>query len=72
MDELVFQKTGIHSDFFPPRTFLTRSYPTMKKNNPDTPILIREAQGTLPKIYARYGSSIPPRLSLIRSRNSRN
>lgn len=57
MDELVFQKTGIHSDF-PPRTFLTRSYPTMKKNNPDTPILIREAQGTLPKIYARYGPSI--------------
>ena len=27
----------------------------MKKNNPDTPILLREAQGVLPKIYARYG-----------------
>jgi hypothetical protein len=26
----------------------------MKKNNPNTPILLREAQGTLPKIYARY------------------
>lgn len=26
----------------------------MKKNNPTTPILLREAQGTLPKIYARY------------------
>ncbi len=38
------------------RTFLTRAYPTMKKNNPDTPILIREAQGILPKVYARYGS----------------
>lgn len=37
------------------RTFLTRAYPTMKKNNPNTPILLREAQGTLPKIYARYG-----------------
>lgn len=36
------------------RTFLTRAYPTMKKNNPNTPILLREAQGTLPKIYARY------------------
>ncbi|CAK7207506.1 hypothetical protein SEUCBS139899_010316 [Sporothrix eucalyptigena] len=36
------------------RSFLTRAYPTMKKNNPNTPILIREAQGTLPKVYARY------------------
>ncbi|KAI2465430.1 NADH dehydrogenase, alpha subcomplex, subunit 2 [Annulohypoxylon bovei var. microspora] len=36
------------------RTFLTRAYPTMKKNNPYTPILLREASGTLPKIYARY------------------
>ncbi|KAI0913114.1 NADH dehydrogenase, alpha subcomplex, subunit 2 [Ustulina deusta] len=36
------------------RTFLTRAYPTMKKNNPHTPILIREAAGTIPKIYARY------------------
>ncbi|RYO77273.1 hypothetical protein DL762_009361 [Monosporascus cannonballus] len=36
------------------RTFLTRAYPTMKKNNPHTPILIREAQGMLPKVYARY------------------
>ncbi|KAI1077509.1 thioredoxin-like protein [Whalleya microplaca] len=36
------------------RTFLTRAYPTMKKNNPYTPILMREAAGTLPKIYARY------------------
>ena len=26
----------------------------MKKNNPNVPILIREAQGTLPKVYARY------------------
>ncbi|KAI9163231.1 NADH-ubiquinone oxidoreductase 10.5 kDa subunit [Paramyrothecium foliicola] len=36
------------------RSFLTRAYPTMKKNNPQTPILLREAAGTLPKIYARY------------------
>jgi NADH dehydrogenase (ubiquinone) 1 alpha subcomplex subunit 2 len=26
----------------------------MKKNNPSTPILLREAAGTLPKVYARY------------------
>jgi NADH dehydrogenase (ubiquinone) 1 alpha subcomplex subunit 2 len=27
----------------------------MKKNNPNTPILIREATGTSPKVWARYG-----------------
>jgi len=36
------------------RSFLTRSYPTMKKSNPDTPILLREAAGTIPKVYARF------------------
>jgi len=36
------------------RAFLTRAYPTMKKNNPYTPILIREALGVEPKIWARY------------------
>lgn len=42
------------------RSFLTRAYPTMKKNNPNTPILLREAAGTLPKVYARYGASERP------------
>jgi NADH dehydrogenase (ubiquinone) 1 alpha subcomplex subunit 2 len=28
----------------------------MKKNNPQTPIMLREAAGTLPKVYARYGA----------------
>lgn len=37
------------------RSFLKRAYPTMKKNNPNTPILIREATGTSPKVWARYG-----------------
>ena len=37
------------------RAFITRAYPTLKKNNPNIPILIREAQGTVPKVYARYG-----------------
>ncbi|KAK7180089.1 nadh-ubiquinone oxidoreductase 105 kda subunit [Paraphaeosphaeria sporulosa] len=36
------------------RSFLTKSYPTMKKHNPYTPILIREASGTEPRLYARY------------------
>ncbi|MCJ1408405.1 hypothetical protein MMC19_002480 [Ptychographa xylographoides] len=36
------------------RSFLTRAYPTMKKNNPHTPIMLREALGVEPKVYARY------------------
>lgn len=36
------------------RAFLTRAYPTMKKNNPHIPILIREAMGVEPKIWTRY------------------
>ncbi|CAK7239120.1 MAG: hypothetical protein STHCBS139747_000544 [Sporothrix thermara] len=48
----LFCQTGEHSAAT--RSFLTRAYPTMKKNNPTTPILLREAQGTLPKVYARY------------------
>lgn len=39
------------------RSFLNRAYPTMKKNNPYVPILIREASGTEPRVFARYGAS---------------
>ena len=42
------------------RSFLARAYPTMKKNNPHTPIMLREAAGTQPRVYARYGQSIHP------------
>lgn len=27
----------------------------MKKNNPYTPIMLREAMGTEPRVFARYG-----------------
>ena len=27
----------------------------MKKNNPNIPIMMREAAGTVPKVFARYG-----------------
>lgn len=30
----------------------------MKKHNPETPILMREAAGTLPRVYARYGTTL--------------
>lgn len=40
------------------RDFIARSYPTMKKHNPNTPILIREAFGTPAKVFARFGTSV--------------
>lgn len=42
--------------FLVSRSFLTRAYPTMKKNNPSIPIMLRDASGTSPKVYARYGT----------------
>ncbi|CCF47622.1 NADH-ubiquinone oxidoreductase 10.5 kDa subunit [Colletotrichum higginsianum] len=45
-------------------SFITRAYPTMKKNNPQTPILLREAAGTLPKVYARYEFGVEKSQSL--------
>jgi NADH dehydrogenase (ubiquinone) 1 alpha subcomplex subunit 2 len=42
------------------RNFLTRTYPTMKKHNPHTPIMIREASGIEPTVYARFGASVMP------------
>jgi NADH dehydrogenase (ubiquinone) 1 alpha subcomplex subunit 2 len=32
----------------------------MKKNNPNIPIMLREAAGTQPQIFARYGPSPCP------------
>jgi hypothetical protein len=43
------------------RNFLTRSYPAMKKANPSIPIMIREASGTQPTVYARFGALHPGR-----------
>jgi len=48
----LFCQTSEHSG--PTRSFLSRAYPTMKKNNPHTPIMLREAAGTAPRVYARY------------------
>ncbi|KAH9875271.1 hypothetical protein J1614_004762, partial [Plenodomus biglobosus] len=46
------------------RNFLTRSYPTMKKHNPHTPIMIREASGTEPTLYARFDFGKEKKVSL--------
>jgi NADH dehydrogenase (ubiquinone) 1 alpha subcomplex subunit 2 len=32
----------------------------MKKHNPHTPIMIREASGIEPTVYARFGASVMP------------
>ncbi|KAK0110082.1 hypothetical protein ONS95_002738 [Cadophora gregata] len=48
----LFCQTGEHS--VATRSFLARTYPTMKKHNPNTPIMLREAAGTQPRVYARY------------------
>lgn len=37
---------------------MNRAYPTMKKHNPHTPIMMREAAGTEPQVFARYGTTI--------------
>ncbi|CAH0015803.1 unnamed protein product [Clonostachys rhizophaga] len=47
-----------HSRYAAGKSFINRAYPTMKKNNPTIPILVREAQGTIPKVYARYGTTL--------------
>jgi NADH dehydrogenase (ubiquinone) 1 alpha subcomplex subunit 2 len=38
------------------RQFVVSTYPTLKKHNPDLPILLREAQGTPARAFARFGS----------------
>ncbi|KAF2708308.1 NADH dehydrogenase, alpha subcomplex, subunit 2 [Pleomassaria siparia CBS 279.74] len=48
----LFCQTSEHSAAV--RDFLTKSYPTMKKHNPHTPIMLREANGIEPKVYARF------------------
>ncbi|KAL6878057.1 hypothetical protein HDV57DRAFT_499834 [Trichoderma longibrachiatum] len=48
------------------RSFLTKQYPAIKKANPNTPILLREAAGTLPKVYARFGTPSSPKDPKIR------
>ncbi|KAK0507282.1 hypothetical protein JMJ35_010320 [Cladonia borealis] len=48
----LFCQTSEHSAAT--RSFLTRAYPTMKKNNPYTPIMLREALDTQPRVFARY------------------
>ncbi|KAJ4381209.1 hypothetical protein N0V86_003558 [Didymella sp. IMI 355093] len=58
----LFCQTSEHSAAT--RNFLQRSYPTMKKHNPHTPILIREASGFEPTLFARYNYGKETKVSL--------
>ncbi|EAQ89676.1 predicted protein [Chaetomium globosum CBS 148.51] len=52
----LFCQTGEHSSAT--RSFLSRAYPIMKKNNPlDPHHAARSFRAPSPKIYARYGLS---------------
>lgn len=37
------------------RQFIQSSYPSIKASNPTLPILVREAQGTPARVFARFG-----------------
>lgn len=39
------------------RDFVEQHYVTLKKANPEFPILIRECSGVKPKLWARFGKS---------------
>ncbi|TMW41813.1 hypothetical protein DOY81_010754 [Sarcophaga bullata] len=36
------------------REYVERFYPSLKKDNPELPILIRECSGVQPRLWARY------------------
>ncbi|KFM67602.1 NADH dehydrogenase [ubiquinone] 1 alpha subcomplex subunit 2, partial [Stegodyphus mimosarum] len=46
------------------KEFIQKLYVSIKKNNPEFPILIRECKGVEPKIYARYDFGKETSLSL--------
>ncbi|THD19948.1 putative nadh-ubiquinone oxidoreductase kDa subunit [Fasciola hepatica] len=47
------------------REFLTKHYATLKRENPQLKFMIREAQGTSPKVYTRYEYGKEAVISLV-------
>lgn len=41
----------------------------MKKHNPHTPIMIREASNVEPKVYARFGAFVPFQFSTVANKS---
>ncbi|CAG7855062.1 SubName: Full=Probable nadh-ubiquinone oxidoreductase 10.5 kDa subunit {ECO:0000313/EMBL:CCA75570.1} [Serendipita indica DSM 11827] len=46
------------------RHFVLSAYPLIKKNNPDLPVLIREAQGTPARAFARFERGVERHVEL--------
>uniref|UniRef100_A0A0K0FP67 NADH dehydrogenase [ubiquinone] 1 alpha subcomplex subunit 2 n=1 Tax=Strongyloides venezuelensis TaxID=75913 RepID=A0A0K0FP67_STRVS len=46
------------------RSFIENEYVNLKKANPDFPILIREASGVQPKLWARFEKGVEEAVSL--------
>ncbi|GAA5944336.1 L51/S25/CI-B8 domain-containing protein [Sporobolomyces koalae] len=46
------------------RQFIQQSYPSIKKANPDLPILIREAHGTPARGFVRFERGVEKQVSL--------
>jgi Mitochondrial ribosomal protein L51 / S25 / CI-B8 domain len=54
---LLLQKKPLRLiDFCSARQFIASKYPVIKKHNPDLPVLIREANGTPARVFARFGA----------------
>ncbi|KIM43692.1 hypothetical protein M413DRAFT_443601 [Hebeloma cylindrosporum] len=46
------------------RQFILSKYPVIKKHNPDLPVLIREAQGTPARVFARFERGVEKHIEL--------
>ncbi|KAF8591265.1 NDUFA2, NADH ubiquinone oxidoreductase 10.5kD subunit [Ramaria rubella] len=46
------------------RQFIQTSYPILKKNNPDLPVLIREVQDTPARVFARFERGVEKHVEL--------
>ncbi|ODQ82344.1 hypothetical protein BABINDRAFT_30156 [Babjeviella inositovora NRRL Y-12698] len=62
--ELRFHLSQTGQASVPLRTFLTQHYPTLKKSNPNVPILIREAYSVPPSITARFEKGVESKQSV--------
>lgn len=51
------------------RQFILSAYPVIKKHNPDLPVMIREAQGTPARVFARFGAPHLPHTSRLVAHN---
>ncbi|KAF9465910.1 thioredoxin-like protein [Collybia nuda] len=46
------------------REFILSKYPSIKKHNPDLPVMIREATGTPARIFARFERGVEKHVEL--------